>query len=367
MHSTEDFNNEVIDWEGMGYKVELCQYYFGLNGRPRGCRSGDGCPWAHGRNDRWKIASGPKQRLAVPERGRSGYECAVVGPGGSKCVQKKGLSPVAATVPQKKRVQWNPAAYWNAFTKSTDAEAEENFRAEVDFEETAPERRGSSDCRVVDQGWQSPVGATVHCPCETWSSAHHERPGDGTPVPLVATALMDQKKWNHSEEWKQAVRLLSWNQKKTEEVEEESRPAVQGTPALEEEVEEETVHLLSNLSKRIHQGEFCEDGGGSADSKNLAERNAQWERSPRGGSVDSESAKEIRLAVQGWEEAEASMPPGPQTEPYLSPWIPDTFPTAEECMPEKLQLRDRSEAKEKRDQELQEQQLAFDEEGPDGK
>ncbi len=27
-------------------------------------------------------------------------------------------------------------------------------------------------------------GAMLHCPCETWSSARHGRPGDGTPVPL---------------------------------------------------------------------------------------------------------------------------------------------------------------------------------------
>ena len=26
--------------------------------------------------------------------------------------------------------------------------------------------------------------AMIHCPCETWSSARHGRPGDGTPVPL---------------------------------------------------------------------------------------------------------------------------------------------------------------------------------------
>ena len=72
--------------------------------------------------------------------------------------------------------------------------------------------------------------------------------------------------------------------------------------------------------------------------------------------VDSESAKEIRLAVQGWEEAEASMPPGPQTEPYPSPWIPNE----EDRMPEfsssssskqivhqqqQLKLRDSSAAK----------------------
>ena len=35
---------------------------------------------------------------------------------------------------------------------------------------------------MVEEGLVA--AAMIHAPCETWSSARHGRPGDGTPVPL---------------------------------------------------------------------------------------------------------------------------------------------------------------------------------------
>jgi len=76
MHSKEEEGMWVTDWEGMGYKVELCQYFFGLNGRPKRCTAGDSCPWAHSVADKWRVASARKVKNATKkerheDRGRS--------------------------------------------------------------------------------------------------------------------------------------------------------------------------------------------------------------------------------------------------------------------------------------------------------
>ena len=73
VHHPGEVGQRVPDWEGMGYKVEYCQYYFGLNARPKYCRAGDRCQWAHSWQDKWKKGQQRKQR------GRSSNNEAMVG------------------------------------------------------------------------------------------------------------------------------------------------------------------------------------------------------------------------------------------------------------------------------------------------
>ena len=84
MHSKEEEGTWVTDWEGMGYKVELCQYFFGLNGRPKRCTAGDSCIWAHSVADKWRVASARKVKNATKkerheDRGRSSNDTWQVG------------------------------------------------------------------------------------------------------------------------------------------------------------------------------------------------------------------------------------------------------------------------------------------------
>jgi hypothetical protein len=54
MHCKEDYGKEVRDWEGEGYKIELCRYHWGFGNHKAGsCSKGEDCEWAHSYKDTW--------------------------------------------------------------------------------------------------------------------------------------------------------------------------------------------------------------------------------------------------------------------------------------------------------------------------
>jgi hypothetical protein len=165
-----------------------------------------------------------------------------------------------------------------------------------------------------------------------------------------------------------------------------SRPAVQGTPTLEEaEAEEQSLQqhsprwvtvygkrmLLDNLALQTRRWVAADRLGCLITSRlkdcfghlaALKEAALEEAEEPTfdltrfhddGGPSDVDSEDPVQMAVQCARSA------------LLIMSQPEAEAKAEECIPEQLQLQDCSAAREERDQELQEEQLALDEEGPD--